>query len=183
MRPRGVTLVDEGHVAPSIIIDVVAAAIVNVGHSCGRCHHQHRPSSWPLPSSTSMWAGAIASPSRTMRGRSKRPRGTTLVGHEGRAVVDGNVGVEYVIFLMVMHPTFIYIFTIHIHPHPCQHPLQLHSPPKCPQIAVLWQSSQAIPPHSIGSIIVLFVTLIWGSSKMRTSNPFNTALLLSWQVL
>jgi hypothetical protein len=36
---------------------------------------------------------------------------------------------------------------------------------------------------SISSIIVLFVTLIWGSSRRRTSNSFNTMLSPSWQVL
>jgi hypothetical protein len=30
--------------------------------------------------------------------------------------------------------------------------------------------------HSIGSIIVLIVTLIWGRSRRWTSNPFDTAL-------
>ena len=37
--------------------------------------------------------------------------------------------------------------------------------------------------HSIGSIIVLIVTLIWGRSRRWTSNPFDTALSLSDQVL
>ena len=35
--------------APSIIMAVVAAAVVNVGHICGHCRRQHWPSSLPLP--------------------------------------------------------------------------------------------------------------------------------------
>jgi hypothetical protein len=44
----------------------------------------------------------------------------------------GNVGVEYVSFFNCYASNiFIYFFTIHIHRHPRQHPLRLHSPQKC----------------------------------------------------
>ena len=113
-----------------IIMAVVVAAVVNAGHSCGRCRRQHRPSSRPLPSSTSMQAGAIASPSRTMRGGSKRPRGTTLI-NEGRAVVDSNVGVEYVSFFNG-YASDVYIYFHHPYSSSSSStPLQLHSLPKC----------------------------------------------------
>ena len=92
---------------------VIAAAIVNVGHSCGRHHRQHRPLSQPLPPLRSTRAGPIASPSRTTRGRSKRTRGVTLVD-KGHTVVDvdGNVGVEYVSFFNG-HASDIFIYFHH----------------------------------------------------------------------
>ena len=46
---------------------------------------------------------------------------------------------------MVMYPTFKYFFTIHIHCHPCQHPIQLHSP----QVFFLEKSGLA---HGYGCI-------------------------------
>jgi len=160
--------------APSIIMAVFAAAVANVSHSCGRPRRQHWPSSRPLPSLTSTRVGAIANPSRTTRGGSKRPRGTTLVD-EGRAVVNGNVGVEYVSFLMVMQPTFIYIST------PSIFIIILVNTPfnSIPLQSVRRKQYGSSHPkqslRSIGIIIVLFVTLIWGSSRRMMSNPFNTA--------
>jgi hypothetical protein len=114
------------------------------------------PSPWPLPSTTSMRAGAIASPSRTTRGGA-RGRETTLID-EGRAVVDGNVGVEYVIFLNG-YASDIYIICFH-HPYLSSSP---STPPSTPsQHAKVDLKSlivSVIPIYSLSDTINLFCLL------------------------
>ena len=66
----------------------------------------------------------------TTASRSLRRGGGPTAVAVAVAIEEGWGGIRE-FFLIVMHQTFLYIFTIHIHRHPRQHPLPLHSPQKC----------------------------------------------------
>ena len=85
--------------------------------------------------------------------------------------------------IVIMHQTFLYIFSpsifIVIHVSTPFDSIPLKSVCRDPSDGSHLKQSL----HSIGSIVVLIVTLIWGRSRRWTSNPFDTALSSSDQVL
>ena len=124
---------------------VAAIAAVNICHRHGHCHRRRQ------------CGRAQLQVHRGRRGGGARGRETTLVD-EGRAVVDGNVGVEYVIFLNG-YASDIYIICFH-HPYLSSSP---STPPSTPsQHAKVDLKSlivSVIPIYSLSDIINLFCLL------------------------